>query len=93
MNLGEIEKLITILRSNGVTRFKSADIELRFSDVKSSGKAVQIMPDIPLQAAPPVEDKIPHHVNEVVGLLKLDDEALVDKLFPDYSNIQKAQGE
>ncbi len=34
-------------------------------------------------AAPPVENKIPHHVNEVARLLKLNDEELVDALFPE----------
>lgn len=37
------------------------------------------------QAAPPVESNIPHHVNEVANLLKLNDNDLVDKLFPDYT--------
>lgn len=36
-------------------------------------------------AVPPVEIEIPHHVNEVANLLKLGDEDLVDKLFPDYT--------
>lgn len=39
-------------------------------------------------AIPPVEMEIPHHVNEVLGLLKLSDEQLVDKMFPDYSKLE-----
>lgn len=38
---------------------------------------------VPGQAAPPVETSIPHHVNEVAALLKLSDEDLVDRMFPD----------
>jgi hypothetical protein len=34
-------------------------------------------------SAPPVEMEIPHHVNEVAALLKLSDNDLVDRLFPD----------
>lgn len=36
-------------------------------------------------SAPPVEMEIPHHVNEVAKLLKLSDEDLVDRLFPDHT--------
>ncbi len=45
------------------------------------------------QAIPPVESKIPHHVNEVADLLKLNDNDLVDKLFPDYSQMVPKEGE
>ena len=38
-------------------------------------------------AAPPVEMEIPHHINEVSKLLKLSDEDLVDKLFPEHPPI------
>lgn len=40
-------------------------------------------------SAPPVEMPIPHHVNEVQNLLKLSDNDLVEKLFPDYSGPAK----
>jgi hypothetical protein len=33
-------------------------------------------------AAPPVDMVIPHHVNEVAKLIKLDDNALAERLFP-----------
>ena len=50
----------------------------------------QEMPEpIPSQAIPPVETEIPHHENEVLNLLKLSDEQLVDKMFPDYSELQE----
>lgn len=41
----------------------------------------------PLAAIPPVTSAIPHHENEVLSLLRLGDEALVDRIFPDYSNL------
>lgn len=39
----------------------------------------------PDAAIPPVENTIPHHENQVAKLLRLSDEDLVDKLFPDYT--------
>lgn len=38
---------------------------------------------VPPQSAKPVESTIPHHVNEVAEMLKLSDEDLVDRMFPD----------
>lgn len=36
-----------------------------------------------------MDTEIPHHVNEVLGLLKLNDEELVDKMFPDYTELEE----
>ncbi len=47
------------------------------------------LPTIPLAAIPPVEVEIPHHPNEVVSLLRLSDEDLVDKMWPDYSTTEE----
>lgn len=44
--------------------------------------------DVSPAAIPPVEMDIPHHANEVLGLLKLSDADLVDKMFPDYSQLE-----
>lgn len=44
--------------------------------------------EVPLAAIPPVAIDIPHHLNEVRGLLKLSDEALVDRMFPDFSQLE-----
>lgn len=41
-------------------------------------------------AIPPREVEIPHHVNEVQQLLRLSDTDLVNKLFPDYSELPAA---
>lgn len=40
----------------------------------------------PIGDALPKEVEIPHQVNEVDKLLKLDDASLVDRLFPDYAD-------
>jgi hypothetical protein len=42
----------------------------------------------PANAVPPTEANIPHHTNEVLSMLRLDDNSLVDKLFPDYTKVE-----
>lgn len=49
---------------------------------RSSAKASSKAPPT-AAAAPPVEIAIPHHENEVTKLLRLSDEDLVDRLFPE----------
>jgi|SRR5665213_2733239 len=57
--------------------------------INLSGSYKEILEPTPSQAAPPVEVDIPHHANEVLNLLRLNDEDLVDKMFPDYSELQE----
>lgn len=98
MTTPEIAELIRLLKANGVTRFKSEELEIRLSEetqrvplatpkpnTRKVQKLVAKEKDIPLQAIPPVDEDIVHHVNEVAGLLKLSDEQLVDRMFPDYT--------
>lgn len=92
MTIKEVEKLIHLLRSNGVSHFKSLECEISFVP---RGTVVETLPVVvpqpkvsktkapPAQAAPPVQLEIPHHVNEVAKLMKLSDNDLVDALFPD----------
>lgn len=90
MNPQKAEKLFALMKQFGVEYFKHEDLEIKMPHTantveisKSTANTVSIAPEP--QAIPPTEMKIPHHVNEVANLLKLDDYALVDKLFPDYS--------
>ncbi len=95
MNLEKTERLIAMLRQNGVSHFKSEDVEIDFGmptkhiEVPTNTQLQEKAP--PLQAVPPVELEIPHHVNEVNKLMKLSDEDLVDKLFPDYSQMEQKE--
>ena len=97
MTIQEILELIKLCKANGVTRFKSREISLRFGDtpVVESLKAVSSVPvsksSNPGDVLPSEAKEIVHHVNEVTSLLRLSDEDLVDKLFPDYS-MQKNEG-
>lgn len=93
----ETERLIKLLKANGISHFKSLEVEIDFGSVSGSVvDSVDHSPNharsrqldkkvVPPQAAPPVEQHIPHHVNEVQQLLKLSDEDLVDRLFPDHT--------
>jgi hypothetical protein len=98
MNALKAEKLFILMKKHGVSHFKTLELEIRMKDAEAEGpggnkpsieslaaKPSASVPDP--QAIPPVEVAIPHHVNEVANLLKLNDFDLVDKLFPDYSQI------
>lgn len=98
MKADKAEKLFSLMKQYGIEHFKTSELEIKMSSVTSS-QAIPVKkvkqgasPDSnvpvappPSQAIPPNEMTIPHHVNEVASLLKLNDNDLVDKLFPDYS--------
>ncbi len=73
----DLEKLLQALKEAGVTHYKTADLELRFSDVPV--KPVHVPVDAPVSAT----EEIKHEVHELTSLLKLSDVELVDRLFPD----------
>lgn len=92
MTVEHVERLIAVLRSNGVSHYKALDLEIKFDGTTQPSKLVALPPVLPMAAvlepvsgaaAPPTEMKIPHHLNEVASLLKLSDEQLVDKMFPE----------
>jgi hypothetical protein len=87
MTIEALTKLIELLRANGVTRFKDDALDIRLAPMAQEMTAVTAMSTVSkgpaLQAIPPVETEIPHHVNEVLGLLKLSDEDLVEKMWPE----------
>lgn len=61
-----------------------------FKEEKSAAATTETK-DVPPQAAPPVEMEIPHHTNEVMSLLKMSDEDLVDKMFPEAPFAEQAR--
>lgn len=100
MSPKKLERLIRTMREQGVDYLKAPEIEIRFRDKPMDAQLarpstphtpapvrVVSVPAPPTGAAiPPVDDSgIPHHTNEVKNLLRLSDEDLVDKLFPDYT--------
>lgn len=102
MTLRQTERLLALLKANGVTHYKSGEVEIILEASVPQGRGAKdnsrtqspkppMNPSlltrsvVPAQAAPPVASNIPHHTNEVASLLRLDDAALVDRLFPDYT--------
>jgi len=88
------EILFSLMKQYGVSYFKNVEFEVRMN--KESTKPIEPLKEKEpphAAAAPPVNEEIPHHVNEVAKLLKLSDEELVDKLFPDYSQMTNLEGQ
>lgn len=92
MNLKGTERFLNLLRAYGVSHFKSPEMEIRIGappttspDLSHAVSSPPSQTKAPANAAsaPPVEMQIPHHVNEVAKLLKLNDADLVDALFPE----------
>lgn len=90
------QQLFSLMRQYGVEYFKSLEVEVRLAATSASvalgaPPAPQPTPTSAqtsakgpetAAAAPPVEMHIPHEVNQVNRLLKLNDNDLVDALFP-----------
>lgn len=83
MEVNYVERLLHVLKAHGVSHFKSNDLELRMdAGVSVTPSTPPPEPKVLGDVLPSQEEGIPHHVNEVAGLLKLSDADLVDKLFP-----------
>lgn len=99
MLVSELESVLSLMKQYGVTHLKGFDSEITMVSSPAVSTVQVLKADekpnaVPLQAVLPVDMKIVHHVNEVANLLKLDDYSLVDRLFPDYSQLPaKAEGE
>jgi hypothetical protein len=76
MSLEDIKTLVETLRTAGVTHFKQGDLELSFGP-----------PPSPLYADadvdPEKKEAIPHVIEELKSVLGIDDNDLVDRLFPE----------
>ncbi len=92
MSPKKIERLIRTMREQGVEYIKTPEMEIRLRE-GFAAKVVTVPQEKiveaprPMAAVPPAETDIPHHENQVAKLLKLSDEDLVDKLFPDYTQV------
>jgi hypothetical protein len=93
MNLKTIEKTLQLLRAYGVSHFKTAEVEIRIGAPPSPDSLIAVgAPPIRADLVPtkpnagdvrPVSVEIPHHINKVKEMLKLSDEDLVDRMFPE----------
>lgn len=95
MTTKETIALLKALKSAGVTRYKSADLELEMASsttvvqrpvkalVASSNLASPaISKEKPVNLDSEGREIIPHEIEELTSLLKLDNIDLVDRLFP-----------
>lgn len=74
----EIKALVKTLRSLGVTHYKSGDIEFTLSEA-APAKQVKEKP-----LTPEEEKEIKHKIEEMASIMRLGDEELVDRMFPDH---------
>jgi hypothetical protein len=70
MTPGEFEQYVQVMRSYGVKRFQGADFQIEFG-------GTPIPPSSPAAVNPSGDP-----VNEINSLLKMNDNDLVDRLFP-----------
>jgi hypothetical protein len=97
MNPSKTEKLFSLMKQYGVEYLKTTEVEIRIGNlnhtvntVTSPGHTVNTVSSPGPEsaaAAPPTEMQIPHHENQVAKLLKLNDEQLVDAMFPEGAPI------
>lgn len=78
------------MKRYGVEHLKTLELEIKMSggpaasEVVDSVEMVKETPTVvPPQSIPPMQSTIPHHENEVANLLKLSNEELIDRMFPE----------
>lgn len=77
MNPKEIKALIKTLRAAGITHYKTPELELSLDPVEPKKRLRKAKAEEPTE--------IKHKVEELTSLLKLSDQDLVDRMFPDYT--------
>lgn len=98
MTSGELKELLALMREFGVTRYKAKGIDLRLElrpgdivnplnlpkePLKYVSRETTQAPISESEASP--TEEITHKVVEMTSLLKLSDQELVDRLFPDHT--------
>jgi hypothetical protein len=71
MDRAELASLLKVLTENGVTHYKTADLEMVLAPIERM-----------VQAPREVEDKIKTKIEEVSSILSMSDTQLVDRMFP-----------
>ncbi len=77
----EIKTLIKTLRAAGVMHYKTPELELKLDPIEPRKRA---------RSKPTDESEIKHKAEELTSLLKLSDQDLVDRMFPDYTTEDSA---
>lgn len=87
MTGSEIESLVQALRASGVQRFKSKDFEIEF--IREAPQVEKPLPAVLKEESSSSKEPdkpIEHKVEELESILKLSDQDLVDRLFPDFTD-------
>lgn len=84
MSPKEIKTLIKTLRAAGITHYKTPELELKIDPIEPRRR---------MRTKPTDESEIKHKVEELTSLLKLSDQDLVDRLFPDHTLEEPIQEE
>ena len=71
----DLKDLIKTLRAAGVTHYKTADLELTLAPQEPQRRRRRVTPE--------EEEEIKHKTEEMSSLMKLSDQDLVDRLFPE----------
>lgn len=98
----DLNQVAEIMKAYGMTEFKGYGLEIRMHApvlppmIHTSGyiaPAVHRAPqDPPVEAGPPLEpNPIEHKINQLEGLMKLDDVQLVNTLFPEPTLDQETE--
>lgn len=89
MTPGEFREIIKTMKDYGVSHVKMGDLEVNMggegSNIPSSSPAINEGGSSGYAEGSPTqqEDPIKHKIEEMTSLMKLSDDALVDRLFPE----------
>jgi hypothetical protein len=75
MSPKDLKKLIKTMRANGITHYKTSELELSLGP-EPLIKAKQL--------SEKEEQEIKHKLEEMTSIMQLDDENLLKRLFPDH---------
>jgi len=83
MNLEETLAIIAALKSSGVTRFKSNDLEIDFSPSADEFKVKKLAP-LPEPTAPDAKEvEAKEKLKNLINTVKMTPEELANTIFPD----------
>lgn len=85
MEIKKLKKLVKSLRALGLTYYKDAEVELELGKQPEPRQRLK-------HAEPKPSAEIKHKVEDLTSIMALDDNSLVDRLFPE-STIQDDAGE
>ncbi len=85
MNLAETIALVEALKLAGVTKFKSAELDISFeAPTKHKKKASPSAPEEkPSEESPLLNTEATEKLKDLISTLKMSDEELANQIFPD----------